>query len=285
MKGSGWRFLSSGALSVSLAACGSDGQGEGSVRVSVWGEAYIEDSIPAEVFEDGWSVKYDEFLIVLADVTVEKKEGEKGGSLDQALLFDLTEAGPHSVGSVDSLAEGNWDEFGFSSLAADDETQPSDSASADDWELMVDGGYNVYVAGTASKADERKHFAWGFSEPVRYASCVDVRGGQQTSGVVVGDGAEVEAQLTIHGDHLFYDDLASPEAKLRFEVIAAADADDDGEVTLVELADVQLADLSADQGSYGVGAFDVDDMRAFVEAATQSLGHFDGEGHCRPERP
>jgi len=152
-------------------------------------------------------------------------------------------------------------------------------------ELMLDGPYNVYVSGTASKADVRKHFEWGFSEPVRYASCVDVRGGQETSGVVVGDGAEVDAQLTIHGDHLFYDDLASPDAKLRFDVIAAADADADDEVTLAELSAVQLADLSANQGTYGVGAFDVDDMRAFVEAATQSLGHFDGEGHCRPERP
>ena len=285
MKTAKWRLWSSAALSVSLAACGSGDHGEGSVRVSVWGEAYIEDSIPAEAFEDGWSVKYDQFLIVLADVTVEKKDGARGGSLGQVLLFDLTEAGPHAFGSIDNLAEGNWDEFGFSSLGADDDTERSDSASADEWELMVDGGYTVYVSGTASKADERKHFAWGFSEPVRYASCVDIRGGQETSGVVVADGAEVDAQLTIHGDHLFYDDLASPEANLRFDVMAAADADDDGEVTLDELAAVQLADLSTEQGTYGVGAFDVDDMRAFVEAASQSLGHFDGEGHCRPERP
>jgi len=270
---------------VPLVACGSDDQGEGSVVVSVWGEEYIEVGIPAHVFEDGWSVKYDEFLVALGDVTVEKGDGTQGGSLDPLTLFDLTAAGPQSVGSIDGLAEGNWDEFGFSSLEADSEAVRSQSASADDWELMADAGYNVYVAGKASKGEVEKRFAWGFSKPVRYASCVDVRNGQDTSGVVVGDGAEAEAQLTIHGDHLFYDDLASPEAKLRFAVIASADADDDGEVTLEELGAIQLADLSADQGTYGVGAFDVDDMRAFVEAATQSLGHFNGEGHCRPERP
>lgn len=255
------------------------------MSVSVWGEQYIEVGIPAEEFEDGWSVKYDEFLIALGDVSVEKEGGSSGGSLAEVVLFDLTDTGPQVLGAIDGLAEGNWDEFGYSSLVATDETERSDSASAGDLELMLEGHYNVYVTGTASKGDAHKHFAWGFSEPVRYASCVDVRDGQETSGVVVGDGAETEAQLTIHGDHLFYDDLASPEAKLRFDVIASADTDDDAEVTLDELAAVQLADLSSDQGRYGVGAFDVDDMRGFVEAATTSLGHFNGEGHCRPERP
>ncbi|HEY6728848.1 MAG TPA: hypothetical protein VI197_32780 [Polyangiaceae bacterium] len=273
------------AASFWLAGCGSDARGDGSVAVSVWGEEYIEVGIPEEEFEDGWSVKYDKFLIALGDVSIEQKDGPSGGSLDEVVLFDLTESGPQAFGAVAGLSEGNWDEFGFSSLVVTDETQRSDSASAEDWELMLDGGYNVYVTGTATKDDAQKQFAWGFSEPVRYASCVDVRDGQEISGVVVGDGAEAEAQLTIHGDHLFYDDLASPEAKLRFDRVASADADDDGEVTLDELAAIQLADLSSDQGSYGVGAFDVDDMRGFIEAATNSLGHFNGEGHCRPERP
>lgn len=273
-----------GSLAGLLVACGSDAAGEGSVKVTVWGEAYIEDGIPAEVFEDGWSVKYDKFLIALGDVSIDK-DGAKGRSLDEIVLFDLTEAGPQGFGSIDGLAEGNWDEFGFSSVVADADTQRSNSARVEDLDLMVDAGYNVYVAGEASKAGAAIHFAWGFAKPVRYASCADVRQGQETSGVVVGDGASAEAQLTIHGDHLFYDDLASPEAKLRFDVIASADADDDGDVTLDELAAVQLADLGSDQGTYGVGAFDVDDMRAFVEAATTSLGHFNGEGHCLPERP
>lgn len=271
------------ALSAMLLGCGSDA-GEGSVSVSVWGEEYIEVGIPAGEFEDGWSVKYDRFLIALGDVRIDKG-GASGRVLEKLVLFDLTQPGPQRFGVLEGLAEGNWDEFGFSSSSVDDQTELAGSASAADKELMLEGDYNVYVQGTASKGDRRKRFAWGFSEPVRYASCVDVGGGQETSGVVVADGAEVEAQLTIHGDHLFYDDLASPEAKLRFDVIASADADDDGDVTLEELAAVRLAELSSDQGPYGVGAFDVDDLRGFVAAATTSLGHFNGEGHCRPGRP
>src|SRR5690606_6169038 len=52
------------ALSAMLLGCGDDA-GEGSVSVSVWGEEYIEVGIPAGEFEDGWSVKYDRFLIAL----------------------------------------------------------------------------------------------------------------------------------------------------------------------------------------------------------------------------
>lgn len=271
------------ALSAMLLGCGDDA-GEGSVSVSVWGEEYIEVGIPAGEFEDGWSVKYDRFLIALGDVRIDKG-GASGRVLEKLVLFDLTQPGPQRFGVIEGLAEGNWDEFGFSSSPVDDQTELAGSARAADKELMLEGDYNVYVQGTASKGDRRKRFSWGFSEPVRYASCVDVGGGQETSGVVVADGAEVEAQLTIHGDHLFYDDLASPEAKLRFDVIASADADDDGDVTLEELAAVRLAELSSDQGPYGVGAFDVDDLRGFVAAATTSLGHFNGEGHCRPGRP
>ncbi|HEU5075051.1 MAG TPA: hypothetical protein VFU02_12765 [Polyangiaceae bacterium] len=255
------------------------------MQVSVWGEEYIEVGIPAEEFEDGWSVKYDDFLIVLGDVSLEKQAGAERGSLAAVVLFDLTEAGPQTFGTLDGLPEGHWEEFGFSNLVASDATERGNGVSAEKWELMVGEGYSVYVTGTASKDDEHKHFAWGFSKPVRYAGCVDVGAGQRTPGLMLGDGADAEAQLTIHGDHLFYDDLVSPEAKLRFAVIAAADADDDGEVTLEELAARELAELSAAEGAYGVGAFDVDDMRGFVEAAALSLGHFNGEGHCRPERP
>src|SRR5688572_20226634 len=191
---SGWCMI---VLSCTLAACGSDSQGEGSVEVTVWGEEYIEVGIPAEAFEDGWSVEYDEFLIALGDVRIDKG-GSGRGSLAEIVLFDLTEAGPQSFGRIEGLAEGNWAEFGFSSVVADADTERSDSAGASDLELMVGEGYNVYVSGKASKDDAEVRFAWGFTRPVRYASCVDVREGQETSGVVVGDGASVEAQLTIH---------------------------------------------------------------------------------------
>jgi hypothetical protein len=98
-------------------------------------------------------------------------------------------------------------------------------------------------------------------------------------GVVVRDDG-ASAQLTIHGDHLFYDDLLSAEAKLRFDTLAAADADMDGELTLDELAAVPLSSIPPALGPYTAAGSNIDDLAAYVRAATLSLGHFNGEGHC-----
>ncbi len=60
--------------------------------------------------------------------------------------------------------------------------------------------------------------------------------------------------------------------------MAAADANDDGEVTLEELEAVPLVEI--DEGTYGTGsASHVDDLGEFVRALTRTIGHYRGEGH------
>ena len=95
--------------------------------------------------------------------------------------------------------------------------------------------------------------------------------------LTVASGGEGTTQLTMHGDHLFYDDLEDAEAEVAFGVLAAADADADGTITRAELEAVDVA-----QTGYGVGQYsDVTDLWAFVEHLTRTLGHIDGEGHCQ----
>lgn len=266
-----------------LVACG-EATGEGDVEFTVWGEDYIEQEIPAEEFEDGFSVSYDEFLVVLSDVTVAGGDGPEQ-TIERARLYDLTKPGPHPLGTLRNLPEGAHREVSYRHPAADDDTTRDDSASAAQLAFMRQNELRLYASGRATSPDDESFtFAWGFGGTIEYRDCVDVRGGQQTHGIVVGDGTLEKHQLTIHGDHLFYDDLASPDALLRFQALADADANADGEVTLAELDQVRLASLSSDAGSYGVGAFDIDDLGAFVRAATHTVGHFDGEGHCVVEK-
>jgi len=86
-------------------------------------------------------------------------------------------------------------------------------------------------------------------------------------------------EFTVHGDHLFYDDLQSSDPSLRFDAMARADADKDGEVTLEDLAKVDLTTLPAVQ--YGTGSSgSVKNLRQFVEALSRTLIHYQGEGHC-----
>ena len=88
------------------------------------------------------------------------------------------------------------------------------------------------------------------------------------------------SELTTHGDHFFYDRLkASPDpaiaTSLRFEALAAADTNADGEVTLEEL-DAAPIDVT----TYDPSGFDATTLGAFVKQLVRTVGHFRGEGEC-----
>jgi len=262
-----------------LTACGGDEAGTGTVDVSVWGEDFIEEEIPASELVDGWSVTFDRFLVVVGDVTFANADGGEA-SLPGLSVFNLVMPGPHAMGSTEPIEATSWQSVGYRLAVATADTTAHASATDDDLLLMQDGGYDVYVEGSATNGTDTKTFRWGFTSGVRYSDCVDVRGGQDTKGVVVTTGSSIPMQITIHGDHFFYDDLQSSDAQRRFDNLAAADADMDGEVTLDELSQVPLANLPLDNGPYGVGASDVNDLGGYVRAAAHTLGHFNGEGHC-----
>lgn len=266
--------------------CGSEDEsgGTGRARFTVWGEEYIEQGIPEAELADGWSVQYDSFLVVLGHVTVATSGGETGAHLEGTQLFDLVTPGPHEVGTTDAIASKTWDAVSYAFAPIDADTRLHASASDDDRKSMQAAQASVLVRGSASKGAVGKTFEWAFPTSVVFADCVAEHDGKETHGVSLPAGGVENVELTIHGDHLFYDDLASPDAVLRFDAMARADdeGDADGVVTREELGAVALVTIA--EGSYGTGsASHVDDLDAFVAAQVATLGHFRGEGHCRPE--
>jgi hypothetical protein len=261
----------------SLAGCGS---GEtGGVAFTTWGEAYIEEGIPAAEFEDGWSVKYKKFLVVLGHIRVAGEDGAEGAKMGGARLVNHVAPGVKDVAHFDGLEAKPWTEVSYELVIAKADTELGIGATEDDRALMAGGGYNVYVEGDATSGSTTKSFSWGFGEPTLLARCKGDKDGKETDGVLVTSGGTDTVELTIHGDHLFYDDLQSPDAKLRFDAIASADADKDGTITLDELSGVKLVAIS--EGTYGTGsAAHIDDLRQFVEALSRTVGHFRGEGEC-----
>ncbi len=262
----GW--LSLWCLGVGLVACG---PGEGKLTMQVWGEAFIEDKIPASGVEDGWEIVFSKFLIVVGNVEMGTAAGAKGPSVAESKVFNLREKGEQTFATV-PIAAGTWDRLAYSVLPANAQTQAG-NASAEDTQKMKEQGYSIYLEGTATKDTQKKSFVWGFKTDTRYTGCKSER-------AVVQAGATAKTQMTIHADHFFYDDLESADAKVRFTAIAEADKDGDGKVTLEELAAVSGAAF-AGLSNYGVGRFSqVKDLRAFVEHLSRTLGHIDGEGHC-----
>jgi hypothetical protein len=268
-----------------LGAAGCVG-GAGSVEVTLWGEEFIPVAIPpragsAAGFENGWTLRYSKFLINVGAVAVAASNGAPGGTLAGYRVYDLhASVAPVSLGTIPGLAAQRYDGVSYR-IAPATAASTAGNASAADLATMVAGGYAVYLEAEASHAMRGTfRLRWGFANPTRYETCHDR---MDQLGVVVATGRTASAQITIHGDHPFYDDLQASTALVRFDAIADADADGDREVTLEELAAVDLTRLPT--GQYGTGsAPGVNTLRDFVTSLVSTIGHFDGEGHCTEHR-
>lgn len=269
------------ALVVLTACSSSDSDGEGAVEFTTWGEDYIEEGIPAADVADGWSIAYDKFLVALSEVTVAEDGAAPVAKMVAPRVFDMHAPGEKAVAAFTGLPAKAYTHVTYALSPATEEAELGAGATEADRRTMIDGHYSVWVSATATKGQTSKRLSWGFSTSTLNERCKGPLDGKEVDGVVVTNGGTDVVQLTIHGDHLFYDDLQSPDAKLRFDSIAAADADGDGVVTLEELAAVDLASIPKERGPYGTGsASGINDLRAFVEALSRTVGHFRGEGEC-----
>lgn len=258
-------------LAVTAVGCGAPG----SLVFTTYGEDFIEKGIPAEDFEDGWSVTFSKFLVGIGEIKVVATDGTQGASLPEVKVWDVTRPGPVVIGSASDVVDQAFEDVSF---AITGKNLVNGNASEADLKLMKDNNYAVFVVGTARKGEVSKSIRWGFATDTLYERCTPHDG---EPGLTVPSGAEVKVDLTIHGDHLFLDDLQSEESVMRFEALAAADTDEDGEVTLEELAQVDLTTLPL--GSYGTGSVaNVTSLRDFITAQIHTLGHFQGEGECSP---
>ena len=207
------RSLSVFSLSFLLGAVAcTSGNGEGAVRATIYGEEFIEEGIPQDAFDDGWSVTFDRFSVRVRNI---------------------------HIGDISMEADGTKD----LTKASDGEGQELGVAEAPVGEL-VDSGYTIgrmVVSGRAKKGKVEKTFNWAFDGPTRYEEC------EPKTNVESGEVATF--QITIHADHLFADSLVSEEPKLLFQPLADADLDDDGEITEEELAKVDIG--AYDPGSEG----------------------------------
>jgi predicted small lipoprotein YifL len=258
-------------LSLALTGCG----GTGTLVLTTWGEEYIEQEIPPTEFEDGFTVQFSKFLVVLKDFTLATKTGRKGPTQSTPLVVDVHLPGPLVLQTFEGLEALKYDQVSYGIGPASNAVGAGNVAAAD-VQAMTAGGHSLWVEGTVAKGGVSKRFAWKFDIDTRYTECTSPDFGE---GATVPVGGEAKVELTIHGDHLWYDDLQSPDAKLRGTAIFGADADQDGTITQQELTAVSLTTLPL--GQYGTGgASSVKSLNDFVRALGRTVGHFRGEGEC-----
>ncbi len=278
------------AISIVLAAlgasaCSTSEEGQGTVVITTWGEEYIEEGLPSEVFpEDHWSVKYDKFLIVYRNVTISNDGEEVVAELEHPLVFDMakkTKGTPRTLGRFE-LEAGHWPHLSYQVGPITDDAEAGDLATEADVTLLQDEEATIHVEGTATSPEgDEKTFSWSFSPATLFDECHGEQDGKEVEGVLVTNGGTEEVELTVHGDHMFYDDLQSEQAVPRFQAYADADSNADGEVTLEELDAVPLYTIPAEKGSYGTGALgNVDTLGQYVRTLSRTIGHYRGEGSC-----
>lgn len=248
-------------LCLGLVACG----GEGDWVVQTWGEEYIEQQIPADAFEDGCSARFDTFLVTMAARELLDGDGEVVGALTPAEIYDLTVEGPTSMGTVAVPAD-HYSEVVV--RIAPDASAVAATASPEAADALTAAGASVLVDGTLTCGGADKHFRWTFAESTTYRCA--------PADLTIPAGGSDTTEVTVHGDHLFYDGLENADAAVRGQALFDADADADGEIALEELQAVSIPTLGYEVGQYS----DVLDLRQFVSHLTRTLVHIDGEGEC-----
>jgi len=287
------RWAASVALGLCAVACGDSDGGKGTVTVTTWGEEYIEEGLPSDAFpEDAWSVKYTKFLIVYHSVTIADEGGSIVAQLEHPLVFDMatkTTGKPKTLARFELEAKA-WPNLSYQVGPITEDARPGELATEADVALLQSEQASIHVEGIATSPDgSQKTFNWSFAPATLFQECHGEQDGKEVEGVLVTNGGNQNVELTVHGDHFFYDDLQSEAAVPRFQALADADANQDGEITLAELDAVPLYTIPADKGTFGTGALgNVNTLGDYERTLSRTIGHYRGEGSCHSkevERP
>jgi hypothetical protein len=204
----------------------------------------------------------------------------------QTYILDL-KAAPTSgyvIRDFDDVDAVRWDKFGYDVPNAKPGAIALAPTKASDAEFMIQHGYSVYFEGTGEKNGTTIRFRWGFAAGTSFHDCASPDG---IAGFAVPAGGTVQVKPTLHGDHLFFDNVTQGVeiTHRRANWLQICDADHNADLTLDELkrCDVVTAlpsppyELSSVRDEDGDGRLSVFD---FVNAQMRTFGDYQGDGEC-----
>ncbi len=313
--------IAAASLLASVMGCGEGGaEGAlGNLSVLLEAEETITGGIAAgpgpEAIQDGWSVAFDKYLVVIGDVKIQlATDANVERTAEQLFAVDLTRV-PESalpLWQIDDLSAERW-AFGYALRSAGPDVTPHDSVSATDFAEMSENGWTYLIEarlenptgeacppaslaeppagavpvrtdaeGNACYAHTELGFRLGVPVEVEFARCES----DGLLGVAIPDGAAATVTATLHGDHMFFNGFPSEDeggVTRLAQWVADSDLDLDGELTREELSSITLADLPALANyQFGGTAARLDTPWDYVIEQLRTQGHMNGEGECTP---
>jgi hypothetical protein len=281
------------ALSIS---CGDDEGGPGSLRIDLVAEETITEGIAAEgAGEDhdhaggdhehgslDYAIRYSKYIVSVGQVQVANTRAGESRELPGTYIADLRTVGTTglTLGSFDDIPSGQWDQFGYRTTLASAGFTKLGAISDADAQAMVDQQLTYWIEGEVA-APKPVKFVIKVPLAAQFASCEN----DGEPGVAVTEGRTTTAQLTLHGDHMWFTSLTRGDestVQLRAGWLVKADKDGDGMVTSDDLKSVPAAEVFPTSEGYNLsgGVVPVSTAYDFVRAQLASQGHLNGEGEC-----
>ncbi|MES1208318.1 MAG: hypothetical protein ABUS79_20470 [Pseudomonadota bacterium] len=242
-----------------------------------------------ENIQDGWTVAVEKFLITLGNVRI-AHGGSSGGNdaLDdpklQVIDMKTLAASGLLLATFKDIDAIRWDKVGYDQGYASATAVRPDGTAQADFDMMVAGGFSLYVSGSMTKPGQPTvSYAWGLRSGVTWSDCGPPMGDK---GFAVSAGGTTQVKATIHGDHWFFNNFpeADEETKRLAQWIADVDAmtGGDHQVTAADLALVPASavfpaprySLQNALGAPIASALD------YVTTQARTIGHLQGEGEC-----
>ena len=229
-----------------------------SVLVNVTPADATLNGISAASTADGWDIAFDTFLVSVGEISLDGSNCSSYSEARYLRVFDALVPGAQKLS--ESFALGQCD-FGFRVANPADDSLLASGARPQDLTFMRTpgtdpyagvSGISIYVQGHAQKQNAIKIFSWTFRQQLEYTECATATDAGSVRGLSLSQSGAATVDLEIHGEALFEDSLRAASSVLRFDPFADADTvsgNDDGEISLDELAAVPLTDISA-AGNY-----------------------------------
>jgi hypothetical protein len=234
-------------------------------ELRVWGEAFVEDKIPATEVVDGWEIEFDEFVVAIGEIVVTADDEVEVPGWH---VFDLTaptNGDGQLLAEFEAVGPLRRVDYRLGRVRGD---VVGGNATMEQIDALLDDDYGLHVRGRARRDGEEIAFDWRFAMDYGHACELDQD---------IATPAPSGPTLTIHADHLLVDDF-EVDPNVAFDAIADAEANSDAIVTPQELADVDITGFAR----YQTGSRELRDLWTYIGTLAGTLGHVDGEGGCSP---